>query len=369
MKNAWRLGRIAGIDLKIHLTFIFLLIWVGFSSLMGGGSTETILTDVLFILALFVCVVLHEFGHALTARRFGIVTEDITLLPIGGVARLERMPEKPREEFLVAAAGPAVNVVIAGVLVGGLFLSGFFTQPLTAALLLNNFWMRLLSANLTLALFNLIPAFPMDGGRVLRAFLASRMDYVRATRTAANVGRGFAVLMGIAGFFINPWLILTAVFIWSGAGAEARSVELKAGVRGLRVADAMISKFYQVAANQPLGAVFQLSMSSGQQTIPVVSNGHFLGLIRRADLLNALNRLGERAPAYAAIGAEPEGVAADAELSEVLGRFAASRVLPVLEGRSLVGLLTPQSVQQRMWLNQKQGWGDPPQSEEFKPPA
>jgi Zn-dependent protease len=358
MKWSWHIGKIAGIDLKIHLTFIFLLVWVGFSAFLSGGDLAAAAGDILFILALFLCVVLHELGHALMAKRFDVETEDITLLPIGGVARLARMPEEPKEEFLVAAAGPAVNLVIGFLLLGGMLVSGFFNQPLFADLLVSNFWMRLLTANFTLVLFNLIPAFPMDGGRVLRALLASRMPYVRATRTAANVGRVFAVLMGIAGFFINPWLVLTALFVWSGAGAEARSVALKAGVKGLTVRDAMISKFYQVEANQSLGSVFQLSMATGQNNIPVMSNGHFLGLIRREDLLNALNRLGDRAPAYAAIGVEPEGLDPDAPLGTALEKFAISRILPVIEDRALIGLVTPESVQQRLWLQQRPGGMD-----------
>lgn len=353
MNKSWNLGQVFGIDLKIHPTFIILLIWVGFSTLLSGGSLTAMLNDLLFILALFVCVVLHELGHALMAKRFDISTDDITLLPIGGVARLERMPEDPKQELLVAGAGPAVNVVISGIIIGGLLLTGSFTNPLDLSAFLDNFWLQLLAANILLVVFNLIPAFPMDGGRVFRALLSSKMDHVKATRIAANVGRGFAVLMGIAGFFYNPWLILTAIFVWSGAGAEAHSVEVKAGVKGLVARDAMISQFYQVEANQPLAAVFQLSMETGQHNIPVTSNDHFLGIIRRADLLNALNRLGNRSPAYAAMGVETEGIKPETPLSSVLTKFTNSQVLPVLEERKLIGLITPESIKQRMWLNQR----------------
>lgn len=353
MNRSWYIGRILGIDLKIHPTFIFLLIWVGFSSLLSGSTVAALLGDILFIMVLFLCVILHELGHALTARRFGISTQDITLLPIGGVARLERMPENPKEELLVAIAGPAVNLVIAAVLFIGLLVTGFLTQPLILSAVADNFWMQLLSVNVVLVLFNLLPAFPMDGGRVLRAILASRQDHVKATRIAANIGRGFAVLMGIAGFFFNPWLILTALFIWSGAGAEAQSVEVKAGLKGLVVRDGMISQFYQVEGNQALDGVFQLSMETGQHNIPVLSNGKFLGIIRRNDLLKALNRLGNRAPAYAAIGVEHEGLNPEIPLMEVLPLFATNRVLPVIENGQLIGLLTPESVQQAMWLNQR----------------
>ena len=353
MKGTWHIGRIAGIDIKIHLTFVFILIWFGLSAYLSGGSITAAVNNVFFILALFLCVVLHEFGHALTARLFGIKTRDITLLPIGGVARLESMPEDPKEELLVAVAGPAVNVVISVGLFTGLLLSGFFSQIADFSALLSNFWLQLLIANITLVLFNLIPAFPMDGGRVLRSIMALWMEHTRATRIAANIGRALAVLMGIAGFFINPWLILTAVFVWFGAGAEAQAVELKAGLKGLVVRDAMVSQFYQVEANQPLSDVFQLAMSTGQSNIPVLSNGNLLGIIRRADLQRAIDRLGNRAPAYAAIGVEPEGLAPDMPLTDVLPMFANHRVLAVLEGRQLIGLVTPESVHQRMWLNQR----------------
>ena len=353
MKWTWKIGRIAGIDVKIHLTFFFIIIWFGLSAYLTGGSIIAALTNVLLILTLFLCVVAHEFGHALTARLFGITTKDITLLPIGGVARLERIPEDSKEELLVAAAGPAVNVAIAAGLFGGLLLSGFFSQPLNMAVMLNNFWLQLLVANITLVLFNLIPAFPMDGGRLLRSLLALVMDHLKATRIAAAVGRALAVLMGIAGFFVNPWLILTAVFVWFGAGSEAQAVEMKVGLKGLVVRDAMVSQFHQVVANQPLSEVFQMAMATGQYNIPVVSNGIYLGIIRRSDLMKAMERVGSRAPAYAAIGLEPEGLDPEMALSDVLAKFASNRVLPVIENRQLIGLMTPESVQQRMWLNQR----------------
>ncbi|MEA3327472.1 MAG: site-2 protease family protein [Chloroflexota bacterium] len=368
MKWSWKIGRIAGIDLKIHLTFFFLLLWAGFSTLFSGGAAMDVFVEVLFILALFLCVVLHELGHALTARRFGIATRDITLLPIGGVARLDSMPEKPKNEFLVAAAGPAVNVLISILLFVGLIVSGALSQTMNLSVLLDNFWLRLLTVNVSLVAFNLIPAFPMDGGRVLRAILASHFDYVKATRIAVNIGRGFAVLMGIAGLFFNPWLILTALFIWSGAGAEGEAVEVKAGVKGLVVRDVMISQFYQIEANQTLESVFQLSLATGQQHIPVVSNGNFLGIIRRSDLMIALEKSGNQAPAYTAIGFEPQGLDPESPVQDVLSKFAASRVQPVIENSQLIGLVTPESVQQRMWLNKrKKQVGSQPPGETVNP--
>ena len=366
MKWSWNIGKIAGIDVRIHLTFFLLLLWVGFSAFSAGGSIEAVLIELAFVLVLFFSVVLHELGHALTARKFGFSTKDITLLPIGGVARLEQMPEDPKQELFVAGAGPLVNVVIGGILFVVLLFAGTFSLPLNITSLAGNFWVRILSANLTLALFNLIPAFPMDGGRVLRAFLSIRMDHVKATQIAANVGRVFAVVMGIAGIFINPWLVLTALFIWYGAGAEAQSVSLKAGLQGLTVRDALVSQFYKVEANQPLDSVFQLLMQTGQNTLPVTSNGNFLGFIRRNDLQSALQRVGHRAPAYAAIGVETKGLALDTPLTDVLPQFASSRVLPVLDNRALIGLVTPESVQQSMWLKTHPDQHGPDQSGDYQ---
>lgn len=355
MKWSWKIGRIFGIDFKIHLTFFLLILWVGFSSLSSGGTLSTMTADILFILALFLCVVLHELGHALMAKRFDIPTRDITLLPIGGVARLESIPEEPKKEFFVAIAGPLVNILIAAILLIGLLSFGYFSMPLGLDQVMNNFWVRLLSVNLTLVLFNLIPAFPMDGGRVLRSLLASKMEHPKATRIAANIGKGMAVILGIVGFFFNPWLVLTAIFIWSGAEAEAKTVELKAGLKGLLVRDALVSQFYQVDANQNLGNVFQLSIQTGQRYIPVVSNGRFLGFIQSLNLVKSLQKYGERAPAYSAINIEPEGIAPDLPLQSIIGKFATSQVLPVIENKQLIGFITPESIKQVMTLNMQQG--------------
>src|SRR5512137_1927396 len=220
MKWQWKLGRFAGIDVYIHATFLLLIGWVGYSHWLERQNWGDVASGILFILALFLCVVLHEYGHALTARKYGIKTRDITLYPIGGVARLERMPDKPIEELWVALMGPAVNVVIAA----GLFAYLFFSRTLVPlnelTVASGSFAERLMTVNLSLVLFNLIPAFPMDGGRVLRAILAMRMEYVRATQVAANIGQGMALLFGFLGLFGNPTLLFIAFFVWIGASQE-----------------------------------------------------------------------------------------------------------------------------------------------------
>jgi len=206
MKWSWRLGRFAGIDVYMHATFLMLLAWMAVSYYLPRQSMTDVVNGLAFILALFAIVILHEFGHALTARRFGIRTRDVTLLPIGGVARLERMPEDPRQELLVALAGPGVNVVLAGILLLVLVPTATLEAVNEIRLVGGHFLSKLLWINVSLAAFNLIPAFPMDGGRVLRALLAMRMDYVRATQVAASVGQALAIVFGFIGLFYNPFL-------------------------------------------------------------------------------------------------------------------------------------------------------------------
>jgi Zn-dependent protease len=234
MKWSWRIARVAGIDLYVHATFVLLLAWVAFQEWVHGLGA--IAGAMIYIMALFAIVVLHELGHALTARRYGIHTRDIILLPIGGLARLERMPRNPRQELLVALAGPAVNVALAILL----YVIVRITGPLPSFDLLydfdiitsiRSFLYQLVFVNVVLALFNLLPAFPMDGGRVLRALLAMRMrNYAKATSIAARIGRVMAVLLALAGLygFRNPFWVLIALFVWMGARAEAAAVQATA---------------------------------------------------------------------------------------------------------------------------------------------
>jgi stage IV sporulation protein FB len=218
MQWSYRIARIAGIDVRIHITFLLLPAYFGFVEWRAAGPGAAA-QSVFFILLLFCCVLLHEFGHALAGRRYGIRTPDITLLPIGGVARMLAIPDKPTQEFVIAVAGPAVNVAIAAILAPVLyFTGGVFSGPLTdTRLLLHN----LLLVNLGLVAFNMIPAFPMDGGRVLRSLLAMRWSWIRATRIAARTGQAIAILFALAALWReNPILLLIAFFVFSGARQE-----------------------------------------------------------------------------------------------------------------------------------------------------
>ncbi|MBW8838844.1 MAG: site-2 protease family protein [Gemmatimonadetes bacterium] len=229
MRWSWRIGRVAGIGISVHVTFLLILLWIVVEEYTLG--VRAMAGTALYVVALFTIVVLHELGHALTARRFGIVTRDIILLPIGGVARLERMPRNPRQELLVAVAGPAVNVVLALALLAIVRLTGtlpaadlYDFDPLLSV---RGFLFQLVFVNVVLALFNMLPAFPMDGGRVLRALLAMRMSsYARATGIAARVGRVLALALAAAGLYElrNPFWVLIAMFVWMAAGTEAAAV-------------------------------------------------------------------------------------------------------------------------------------------------
>src|SRR5271169_686185 len=234
------IGSIAGTAIKIHITFLMFLVWI-FAAGWAHGGPEAAMGSLIFVVLLFACVLAHEFGHILTARAFGVATPDVILLPIGGVARLERIPEKPSEEFLIAIAGPLVNVVIALVLMVAM-RAHLSTQNLAAVESTSvSLVDRLAEVNLFLALFNLIPAFPMDGGRVLRALLATRLGYVRATEVAAAIGQFVAFPLGFIGLMYNPLLIFIAIFVYLAASAEAHVVAIRAMSRGVPVSAAMMT--------------------------------------------------------------------------------------------------------------------------------
>ncbi|MGH9173752.1 MAG: site-2 protease family protein, partial [Vicinamibacterales bacterium] len=273
MTWSWKLGRIAGIDVYMHATFLMLIAWIALIHWTEGRTVAAVIEGVGFILSLFACVVLHEFGHALTARRYGIKTRDITLLPIGGLARLERLPEEPRQELWVALAGPAVNVGIALLLFGWLRGSGDWEAIDQLGVTKGSFLERVMMANVFLVGFNLLPAFPMDGGRVLRAVLAMRMEYTRATARAAAIGQGMAILFGFLGLLGNPVLIFIAFFVWIGAAQEASMVQMKSALAGIPVRRAMLTHFRTLTPANTLGDAADLVLTGSQQDFPVVQEG------------------------------------------------------------------------------------------------
>jgi Zn-dependent protease len=289
MKWSLKIGRFAGIDVYMHFTFLLLIGWVALLHWRQGQSIAAAAAGVIFILAVFLCVVLHEFGHALAARRYGIKTRDIILLPIGGVARLERLPTNPLQELWVALAGPAVNVVIAAGLFIWLKSTASFEPLQMLTMTTGPFLERILAVNLFLVAFNMIPAFPMDGGRVLRAILATRKDYARATQIAASIGQGIAVFFGLIGLFYNPMLLFIAFFVWIGAAQEASSAQMKSAIGGIPVRQAMLTDFKTLHKGDSLERAVELTLAGSQKDFPVVSNGHIEGILTQTDLLKALS--------------------------------------------------------------------------------
>ncbi len=343
---SWRLGRVAGVDVYMHGTFLILVAWIAISHYLERHRWTDAGAGVGFILALFGLVVLHELGHALTARHYGIRTRDITLLPIGGVARLERMPDEPRQELLVAFAGPAVNVVLAAVLFV-LAPSAISPAPIGEIQRVGGgFLAKLAWVNVSLAVFNLLPAFPMDGGRVLRAILAMRMDYVRATEVAARVGHALALMLALVGLFANPLLVFIALFIWVGATSEAGMVKLKHALGNIAVSRVMITRFETLVPGDPLQRAMDHALFGFQHDFPVVEAGRVVGVLTRADLMKGLADKGGDAPVGSAMTSHFETVQATEMLPSALERLdrSACPALPVLQGDRLVGVLTPDNV-------------------------
>ena len=311
-------------------------------------------------------MLLHEYGHALAARRYGIATRDITLLPIGGVARLERMPEKPSQELVVALAGPLVNVVIAAGLFVGLKLGGYW-QPLTSlSATSGNLLERLLVVNLFLVGFNLLPAFPMDGGRVLRAVLAMRMDYARATRIAATIGQGMAFLFGAVGLFGNPMLLLIALFVWIGAAEEAAAAQMKSALGGCLVRDAMQTDFRALSPQSSLGDAMRLLLAGSQPDFPVVENGRVVGMLDHGQLFRALGEQGESGSVASAMRMDFEILQANELLDTAMAQASPERgyTRPVMREGVLVGLLTAENLGEffmiRTALEQRRNIPKPP---------
>lgn len=331
--------RIFGIPVRVHWTFLVLLAWLFAASIASGRSNAAALRAVALVVTLFGCVVLHELGHALMARRFGVRTRDITLYPIGGVARLERIPERPRQELMIASAGPVVNFVIAAV------LSIFVAWPRAeeVSILGANFWGTLLYLNVSIGLFNILPAFPMDGGRMLRAVLALSMDYRRATQIAANAGMGLAVLLGLVALFTGALIpLFIALFVYLAARQEALQVLKRSLIQGVAVEDAMLRDIQTVNAELPLSAAASALLSSDQDEFPVLYRGRFVGLLERSKLLHALSHE-DRAAAVEQFADTGCDVAELSEpLDDALRRLQASphTTLPVVQAGELVGMLT-----------------------------
>lgn len=341
MRWSLTIAEVRGIRIQVHVTFVLLIAWIALSYWQLTHTVSAVLDGVGFIFALFACVVLHELGHALTARRFGIRTRSITLLPIGGVAAVEKMPDDPRLEIVIALAGPVVSLAIALALYLFLQATGSLVDLAELGVSGGPFLQRLMIVNILLAVFNLLPAFPMDGGRVFRALLSLRLGNLAATRVAASVGQAMALLFALLGLLYNPFLFLIAVFIWIGAATEAGTAGIRYALADVRAADAMLTEFHSLAPGDSLAHAVQLTLAGSQKDFPVIEGDAVVGVLTQADMLRGLQSLGGEARVGSAMQAAPARVAHDQPMTEVLDRLqeTPARLAVVMDGPRAAGLI------------------------------
>lgn len=341
------LGTIAGTTVRVHFTFLLLLVWIWLTHYRIGG-TPAAWEGVAFIIAVFACVVLHEFGHIAAARYFGISTPDITLFPIGGVARLERMPDEPGQEFVIAVAGPLVNVAIAALIFALLGGSAGVEQMAGIEDPRMNFLARLAGVNVFLVLFNMIPAFPMDGGRILRAALAARLSWSRATQIAATIGQGLAFVFGFLGLFYNPLLIFIGIFVYLAAAAEAQNAQIREVATSVLVGDVMITEFARLDRSATLDEAIEMLLATTQHDFPVIdSAGHLEGLVTRNDMIRTLKEKGPAEPVASAMRNDIPKIHYRKSLEESLRLMQQADVPAVAvvdNSDRLVGLMTHETI-------------------------
>ncbi|MCY1746317.1 site-2 protease family protein [Ensifer sp. SL37] len=354
MQWSIKLGTVAGTEVRVHATFALLLIWIWVMHYRIGGPPAAF-EGVAFIISVFLCVVLHEFGHIAAARYFGINTPNITLLPIGGLARLERSPDTPLEEFVIAIAGPLVNVAIAGLIVtvvGGALGWEQLLGPQDPRI---DFLARLAGVNIFLVVFNMIPAFPMDGGRILRAILAWRLPWARATTLAARIGQSIALAMGIFGVFFNPLLILIAIFVYFAAETEAQGSDVQAISDDTSIFDVMITEFATLGPRARVGEAVELLLATSQSEFPVVDEaGRFEGLMTREGIVRAMKERGAGASVSDVMRRDIPALneKSPIDFSLKLMREAQTSALPIVDsGERVVGLMNYETIGELMMLH------------------
>jgi Zn-dependent protease len=358
MSASLNLGRYAGIKVQIHWTFWLLFLFIGFMVFTGDGTLTDLFWNFLFIFALFFCVVLHEYGHALAARRYGIGTRSITLLPIGGVASLKDMPEDPKQEFVIAIAGPLVNVVIALLLYLIVPVEDFLIddpeqlEEQLAGISASNFLFYLFVVNVVLVLFNMLPAFPMDGGRVFRALLSTRMSRVQATRAATALGKFMALVFFLLGLFGNIILAIIAVFIYFGAHSENIVIQQISLLEGNDIRDAMITDFTTLSPNDTLQQAVDRILASTEQDFIISENGRPVGILFMADLAQALRERDRTTPVRDVMNTRFVSLEASAPLPSAYRQLRQGdrNFFPVMENGTLVGVLDMNNINEFLTL-------------------
>jgi len=364
MENAIRLLKIRGIDIKMHFTFPLILIWAGLSfGVFSGGGAEGALYGVLVTSLVFVIVLLHELGHSIAAQYYQVPVRQIVLLPIGGVAQLEEIPEDPKKELVIAAAGPLVNFLLAVVLAliapligqslstGGLLSLGTILGELT----FSSIFLYVFTTNLFIGLFNLIPAYPMDGGRILRAFLATQLTYTRATAVAVTIGQVLSWGFGLWGFLNgNFFLIILAFFIYSGAAQEGKMVQTKHILGDLRVEQAYSRGVKSINLNEPIETALHATLNSFQSSFPICDEGELTGMLPYSTLVRALEKKDLQTPIRDVMQSGIKPVSPRDKLVEIQRRMSLERVdaLPVVdEMQGFLGMITSQDLNEAYRLS------------------
>lgn len=356
MKGLFKLGTIAGINIFLHWSFALLIVFIVFINYRNGQNSIEIAWAVLFILCVFFVVLLHELGHALAAKRYNIKTKDITLLPIGGIARLEQFPENPSEELIVAIAGPVVNFVLA-------FITQFFiTIPqnteelmvqLSSGINAGNFFLNFYIVNITLGVFNLIPAFPMDGGRVLRALLAFKLDRNTATKIAARIGQFIALCFIFIGVISNPILILIGLFVIISAQMETESITYKSMLKGYKVRDVVMKQYQTIDADEKIKKAIAIILESEHKKFLITQNDMLVGTLNSHQIIKALSSNGEEEYIYNIMDKNLVYVDINTELEDIVERVynKKSAVLLVNENGQLAGILDADNLSEFILIN------------------
>lgn len=345
MKWSFQIGKLFGIPIRVHITFLLLLLFIGIvGSRQGGGSGAVFgMVSIIFI---FICVVLHEVGHSLTAIHYGIEVKEIVLMPIGGVSRMEDIPEDPKKEIVISVVGPLVSFGLALVFFIIAKVTNQNTDIRALSLFSGNLVANLFWINLILGMFNLVPAFPMDGGRVLRGILATGMESLKATKIAVGVGQAFAILLFFFGIFFNWWMALIAIFIYLGAEGEERMVALRTTLGKSRVKMAMLTDVQTISPHQTVGDVLENICHGFQQDFPVVEEGEVVGILTKETIFSTLHKHEKSTLVRDVMQKDFISTTEDAPLSDIFKKMTAEKlsVVPVMRGKELRGMINIEQI-------------------------
>lgn len=357
MRGAYKILDIRGISLHVHWTFLLLIGWVLLVNGNNGNNVEQITWSMLFLIAVFVCITLHELGHALVAGRFGIEAKNIVLLPIGGIASIEKFPDNPKQELAISMAGPVVNIAIASLLwLVMIPHTSLMEGPPPGASIMHghDFLYNLRIVNIALAVFNLIPAFPMDGGRILRALLGFKLNYIRATRIAANVGRIIAILFIAAGIvLVNPFLPAIGIFIIFSAGAEEYYLRLKSLVKGIKLNEVLMYDYNSLRANMTVQEAANILNSNHSKYFILMDGIEPVGTINRMEIVKAIADMQYNEPVKKLATEELEYLNGNQEIDSALEKLARNdeRIFPVMDNSHFIGVVNLNHIIEYLLLN------------------